>query len=424
MQMIETKTAIDGYGIMNTNNLQQIVTSALTHALTHSLTHALTQIKLDGLNLDNLRRDTTGMSTEEHDMSRERRRVMIGTHDDGTPIYKNIQASSAQEMNDRIVQEYIDSGLIHEMMNAPGTQASRRTPFSLYAEKLMEKIEAEKAVNTAKAYGNAMKVHILPTFGDRAIEEITWQEIQEWMDERKEYAKQSVQLYRIILGQALEMAVSDDIIQKNPARSKYLHNPATKEAVREALTKEQMRSIQSELHKLEPIDQCMLALYMTTGMRKGETLGLRWEDINFERNTVSIQRQYDCRNSQIKPPKRGSNGVVPLAKWAKDILLRHRKDKGYVLSVREGKPMCSRTYSRRFKGIQSVIDLFGATGHVFRHTAISMVYHDCKDLSNTQGYARHKSLTVTQKYIHPEKEKVLAFGRIFDSIMNKDAGAA
>lgn len=355
-------------------------------------------------------------------MSKERRRVKIGLNDDGTPIYKNIQASSTQEMNDRIVQEYIESGLIHEMMGT--TKKKESTPFRIYAEKFMEKIEKEKAVNTAKAYGGAMKNHILPAFEDRAIEEITSKDIQAWMDEHKEYSKQSVQLYRIILGQTLELAVGDGVITNNPGRAKGLKNPATKETKREALTREQMSSIQGEISKLAPVDQCMLALYMTTGMRKGEVLGLRWEDIDFEENIVNIVRQYDCKNSQIIPPKRGSTGSVGLAEWAKKILLQHRKEKGFVLGVRDGKPMGGETYTRHFKKIKSTIDLFGATGHVFRHTTISMVYHDCKDLSNTQGFARHKSVVITQRYIHPENDAVLGFSKVFDSIVNKDADVA
>lgn len=355
-------------------------------------------------------------------MSRERRRVKIGVNDDGTPIYKNIQASSTQEMNDRIVQEYIDSGLIHEMMGT--TKKKVGTPFRIYAEKFMEKIEKEKAVNTAKAYGGAMKNHILPAFGDRAIEEITPNDIQAWMNEHKEYSKQSVQLYRIILGQVLALAVKDGVVSNNPGRAEGLSNPATRETKRKALTLEQMGSIRSEIGKLEPIDQCMLALYMTTGMRKGEVLGLRWEDIDFEKNIVNIVRQYDCKNSQIIPPKRESTGRVGLAKWAKDILMQYRKDKGFVLEVRDGKPMSAETYTRRFKGIKSKVNLFGATGHVFRHTTISMVYHDCKDLSNTQGFARHKSVVVTQRYIHPENEAVLGCSKVFDSIVNKNADVA
>ena len=63
--------------------------------------------------LDNLITEVTDAPVEgEKQMSLYRRRVRIGEHDDGSPIYKRIQAMNEDEANDRIVQAYIDSGRI------------------------------------------------------------------------------------------------------------------------------------------------------------------------------------------------------------------------------------------------------------------------------------------------------------------------
>lgn len=49
-------------------------------------------------------------------MAKRRQRVMISTNDDGTPVYQWVQGDSLNELNDRIVQAYIQSGRIWEFM--------------------------------------------------------------------------------------------------------------------------------------------------------------------------------------------------------------------------------------------------------------------------------------------------------------------
>ena len=169
----------------------------------------------------------------------------------------------------------------------------------------------------------------------------------------------------------------------------------------------------------------MIALLKTIGTRRGEVCGLRWEDIDFEKNRVYIRRQADLNNgSKIKPPKNDSKGEIGLPQWVKEILLKHRQPEGYVLQARKGRPLSQSTYLKRMKEIKETIDLHGATAHVFRHTAISECFHSGADASNVQGFARHKNLSTTMGYIHPEEDKVFELAEVFDKIVNKDSDVA
>ena len=92
------------------------------------------------------------------------------------------------------------------------------------------------------------------------------------------------------------------------------------------LTKEQAHLLLKEVkaHRLE----ALLALAITTGMRKGELLALRWQDISFEdyslqvKRAVSYLKEYGCVESEPKTAK--SRRTIKLPVFVIDILIRHQ----------------------------------------------------------------------------------------------------
>ena len=410
-----TKISIDSHDRIEVDNLQQIIETAVFKA-----TRAA---KLEEVNLDNLISNTTGMPTGENGM--QQTRVRIGYTEDGKAIYKHLEARNQDEMNDKIVAAILASGRYTEFI---GGKCKEKTKFKPYAEKWFDgMVRKKKASDTLKTYRNVLDVHILPKFGDYFIEDITWEPIQAWLDERADRARSSVKLYLTVLSMILNKAKENKFIETNPAESSELVIEATKKTKRTALTPEQQRAIAANIDILTPQEQCMIALYMTTGIRKGELLGLEWGAIDFEKGKVHIIQQADCRNGgKIIPPKRGSQGAIDISEWAKAILLKHRKESGFVLEGRTaGKPLSSHAYEKRLKEIGKKIELYGATGHVFRHTAITTVYHDSGDAKTAQAFARHKSINTTMNiYVDPLEEKLKQSVTAFDRLLNKDSKSA
>ena len=345
-----------------------------------------------------------------------RQRVTTGYDSDGKPIKRYVQAKNEEELNDRIVMEYISSGRIAEFMQGQSKQA-KKTDFKQYAHKWL-RTKSEKADNTKRNYRDIIEKQLIPVFGQIPIEDITVDTVQSFLDESANYAKATVKLNMVVLKGILDLAVENQVIAVNPAKSKTLVIRSVKESKRTALSDEQMQSIVNEMHKLTPQCQCIVALLMTTALRKNELCALKWSDIDFEENVVRIDRQYDYRNGKkFKPPKNDSEGEVGIPEWAKEVLLKNRNGETYILECRRGKPISPGTYERRIKEIRNTIDLFGASSHVFRHSAITKYYHSTKDVSNTQGFARHKNATTTMKiYVAPEHEKVLKSGTYFEGL--------
>lgn len=358
--------------------------------------------------------DITGMLLGGNDMPRKW--VTIGEDEQGKPIKKNVYGRTESELILKAAQLLRDSERA-----AQQEMPKQKTMFCNYAEKWLSEKARKKAKDTVRTYREALRGHILPFFGHRYIEDICRDDVQAFMDAKRHYARSTVDQFWTVLKNIFRMAIEDKIIKDNPAVSMRLDNPATRENKRGALTEEQMNDIADNLWKLSPQDQCLIALLMTIALRKGEALALRWEDIDFDNNQVRIERQADIHHrSEIKEPKWGSKGTVSLPEWTKKVILPYRKESGYIICAREGRPLSETTYNKRMKKIRETINLYGATAHIFRHTAITMVYHKCLDVSNVQAFARHKRFSTSQGYIHAENDKVRELGVVFDEIFKKN----
>ena len=105
-----------------------------------------------------------------------------------------------------------------------------------------------------------------------------------------------------MLKEVLDSAVSDDLIVKNPAKDKRVHNPAKAGEGTAPLTREQIASIQKAIPELEdPRERCLIALLAYTSMRREEVLGLMWENINFETRMIEIKPRSLCPRGKVIP---------------------------------------------------------------------------------------------------------------------------
>ncbi|MDR0946602.1 MAG: site-specific integrase [Ruminococcus sp.] len=155
----------------------------------------------------------------------------------------------------------------------------------------------------------------------------------------------------------------------------------------------------------------MLCLY--TGLRIGEVIGLRREDIDFERKTIAIRRTIQRIKSEnsgqkteivaLSPKSQSSNRVIPLPAFIAE-LLKSTTVSGYIISGSD-KPIEPRTLQYRFKRLLSLSGIRSVNFHTTRHTFAARALEqgfDVKTLSEIMG---HSSAAVTlNKYAHISDE--------------------
>ena len=187
--------------------------------------------------------------------------------------------------------------------------------------------------------------------------------------------------------------------------------PPTK-TERKALSPTQLKAIIKEIaEKLtDETELRLISLMPFTGMRRGEILGLRWEDIDFEQKLITVNRAVSYTTNQpiVSTPKT-SNGyrIVPLDPQLEEFLKPHR-EAGYVIGG--DRPPTQMVLRRILRHVNQQIDLFGATPHVFRHSYISALAEAGVDFRTIQRISGHSQMQTTMGYVHSRKDLVQQAG--------------
>ena len=365
------------------------------------------------MNLDNGILSATGMSEGETDMAKHRQRVMISTSDDGAPVYQWVQGNSLNELNDRIVQIYIQSGRIWEFMPNPFAQGAEKPSVLLkdYVHKWLTTYKQHKLKPTSlTTYEKWLNAHILPAFGERSIASITTADIQQFLNDRREMSGKSLTFMRNLMGEIFKDAVEDGLLEKDPTSSRRLVIPSNKVTERKALPLVDFRDILSHLHELPDEERRLLALLMLTGMRRGEVLGLRWEDIDVENSLIHVRRNVthpQTNQPHISTPKTKSGmRDIPLDPMLLE-LLAPAKSSGFIIGGEQ--PVSLTHYTNTWNRIKKAVDLHGATAHVFRHSYLTYAAGESSDLKSIQSIAGHSDIRMTMnRYVHVQPEKLQA----------------
>lgn len=382
-------------------------------------------------NLDNCKEQlysTLFRSQERNgsEMALQRRKVNIDNNDDGTPIYKWLQARNDDEMNDKIIQANVDSGRIwrfipnHMNPYARKEKPQKQTTLKAYAETWMNTYKRPKLKQTTlRGYDSYLCAHIYPVFGDKAIGDLSTASIQRWLNERKQLGKATLKKMLDLLKQILEYAAAESIIKENPANSKLIVIPSDKVETREALTLEQVKEILSNISSLREDDRRLMALLLLTGCRRGEVLGLRWEDIDIISGLIHVQRNvtYVKNQPSVGTPKtEKGKRYIPLDAHLLSLLAPVQTT-GYIIGGGDT-PISRMSFRRQWERIEKAVNLHGATAHVFRHSYLTMLAGTGVDVKTLQTIGGHADIQTTMnRYVHPVKTNIIEAGNRMNQLL-------
>lgn len=257
-----------------------------------------------------------------------------------------------------------------------------------------------------------MNKHILPAIGEKMVTDITVADIQNIMSTLK--SASTGKQVKSIISMMIDAAIADEIYtHPNPCKDKRLTMP-TKKTTREALNSDDLSKLIDFLPSLPAEYACMLVVLIMTGCRRGEALGARWEDIDWERKTIHLQRVVRFMNNRPvvseKMKSKAANRIVSL--WDAFIpYLGNKKTEGFIVNS-NGNPLTERQYMNRWNAIIKLLQKAGIndrfTAHQLRHTYATLAANSGNIPPKVlQGMLGHSNFQTTMNiYAGLDQEKV------------------
>ena len=206
-----------------------------------------------------------------------------------------------------------------------------------------------------------------------------------------------------IISSALKLAVEQRLIARNPADGCALPKAERKEM--RTLPVEQLTSFLREAK-----DSGVFALYyidLTTGLRRGELLGLKWSDIDLEKGDLRVQRQIGRIDGKIiEMPLKTKNAyrTLPLSTDAIDVLMQQRRKTGnseWVFPSPTGGPMSPDSVLHMLHRVLKRAGLPKVRFHDLRHTFATLALQNGVDIKTVSGMLGHFSAGFTlDTYAH------------------------
>jgi len=163
----------------------------------------------------------------------------------------------------------------------------------------------------------------------------------------------------------------------------------------------------------------MVLVALRTGLRRGELLGLQWEDVDLDRSRIVVSRNFVL--GKIGTPKSGKSREVALGHEVREALRTYRdahggrEATGPVFCGPDGKTMSVHVARRGLKRITRAAGLRSVAWHTMRHTFASHLVMRGVPLRVVQELLGHSTILMTMRYAHLAPEATQDAVRLLDS---------
>lgn len=330
----------------------------------------------------------------------------------GKAIYKNVLGKTQAEVKAKL------KAAIQEAQTLDLSKAGKYTVGEWMEVWFEDYAKLKVRPSSHQTYRGYIDNHIRPNIGDIPLEKLTSLDLQklykklltkgrverlEAKGQPKGLSAKTVRNIHQILSSALKLAQEQRIILANPAERCAL--PKVEHREMKTLPVEQLQSFLREARESGVFE--LYYLELATGLRRGELLGLKWEDIDLQKGDLRVKRQISRINGEVvEAPLKTKNAyrTLPLAEDTIDVLKEQREKVGsspWVFPSPNGGPISPDSVLHMLHRVLKRAGLPRVRFHDLRHTFATLALQNGVDVKTVSGMLGHFSAGFTlDTYAH------------------------
>lgn len=298
---------------------------------------------------------------------------------------------------------------------------------------LEQVVKPNKRPATYDQYAWVATKFLKSDLGNYRIDRLTVHTVQAYFNQKSSegYSAHRVRLIRMVLSSALTRALREELITRNVARLVDL--PSYQAQERRPWSGNEAKAFLDAV-KEHPLYPAFLLLFLY-GLRRGEVLGLRWKDVDFERGELRIRNQLHRANGMTRqgPVKtKAGQRDLPLVRLTRDALQMQRsrcmsfvQPDGLVFLTPEGHSPDPDSFTTSFQRLARRHGLRVIRVHDVRHTQATLLKKLGVPARDAQLILGHSDIATTQQiYQHDDMASRLeALGKI-EKVFMRTVGSA
>ncbi len=286
------------------------------------------------------------------------------------------------------VQDKLTKALRDRQQGLP--LADERQLLGIYLDRWLEEVAKPTIrAKTYRSYAQLVRLHLKPDLGHIPLAKLGPQDVQEFLNRKRQVglSSRTVQYLHALLRAALNRALRWGLVARNVAA--LVDPPQVETAEVTPLVPDEARRLLEAL-QTERL-QALFTVPLAVGLRPGEALGLRWQDVNFKTGTLSVLRalqRIEGKLQLVELKTRRSRRSISLPQVALAALQAHRarqleeqhragdawrNDAGLIFTTARGTPLEPRNVVRTFKRILRSAGLPDQRFYDLRHTCASLL---------------------------------------------------
>ncbi len=331
--------------------------------------------------------------------------------ENGKQIFKNVLGKTQAEVKEKLKKALADSQRLDLAKQGKYTVG---TWMDVWFENVAKIKVRPSSHQTYKGY---IDNHIKPNIGNIPLEKLTTMELQKFYrklltkgrveriestDQPKGLSAKTVRNINQVISSAMDFAIAQKIISENPCKAVALPKLEHKEM--QTIPAEQLQAFLTEAKATGVYE--MYYIELATGLRRGELLGLKWEDIDMKQGIIRVRRQVARIDGKIvEAPLKTKNSyrTVTISPQAIEVLKQQKAKTNdqYVFPSPNGGPISPDSVNNMLKRVLERAGIPKVRFHDLRHTFATLALQNGVDIKTVSGMLGHFSAGFTlDTYAH------------------------